>query len=84
MAGTIATLVLFFKLPIVPFKGVASSVLAALARRFKDHIVVSFEEVIRLMETTEAGAAVSAVKQVFPGATLAAGRIPKGGDEIPF
>jgi hypothetical protein len=57
---------------------------SALARRFTDHIVVSFEEVIRLMETTEAGAAVSAVKQVFPGATLAAGRIPKGGDEIPF
>lgn len=57
---------------------------SALARRYPDHIVVSFEEVIRLLDTTEAGAAVSAVKAVFPGATLAAGRIPKGGDEIPF
>jgi len=57
---------------------------SALARCYPDHIVVSFEEVIRLLETTEAGSAVSAVKAVFPGATLVAGRIPKGGDEIPF
>lgn len=56
----------------------------AMSRRYPDHIVVSFEEVIRLMELTSAGAAASAIKQVFPGATVAVGRIPKGGDEIPF
>ncbi len=55
-----------------------------LSRRYPDHIVVSFEEVARLMQATDAGVAVSAVKQVFPGATVAAGRIPRGGDEIPF
>lgn len=55
-----------------------------LAKRYPDHIVVSFEEVARLMQATDAGVAVAAVKQVFPGATVAAGRIPRGGDEIPF
>lgn len=65
---------------------------AALAALHRDHEAVSLQELLRLLDATEAGRFVAAAKRNFPGATLTAVKPPptkppadwKRGDDLPF
>jgi hypothetical protein len=64
---------------------------AALAAAYPGHTAVSLQELLRLLAATEAGRLVARVKDVFPGATLAAVKPAtkppadwKRGDALPF
>lgn len=63
-----------------------------LAAKFPDHTAVSLKELLRLLQATEAGRLVAAVKDHFPGAALTAVKPPatkpapnwSRGDDLPF
>lgn len=62
-----------------------SSAIVAVARKFPDHLAVTVPDLVRVFESVRAGVVAAAVKEHFPGATVAQLKpLPPGGDEIPF